>query len=138
MDFGFTNDIGRLEAADVYREAAIADGWACSPTYDGSEQMGRASTLTKDGFEMSILSRDRREMPGKWKFEASISIWGPDRLSIKPPGQYDWEKIKAGIRTCNSCGAKDVATHRYSFAGRSCDKCLPEAKRVHEHDGWTR
>lgn len=137
MDFGFTNDMGKLEAANAYREKAVADGWDCSSTY-GSEPVERASSLTKDGFVMIIISRDRREDTSKWNAEASISVWGPDRLGIKPPAEYDWKEIQAGTRICNECGTKDVDTHRFSFAGRACGKCLPAAQTTHEYPGWTR
>lgn len=135
MDFGFTNDIGRLDAANAYREAAIADGWSCTATY-GNEPVERAASLVKGGFKMGILARDRRGEPSKWKAEVSIDIWGPDGLVVKPPDEYDWAKIQAGVRTCNSCGATNVDTQRYSFAGRCCAKCLPEMRRKHERPGW--
>lgn len=35
------------------------------------------------------------------------------------------------------CGAENVETYQYGFAGRACSKCLPPAKRRDEFPGWT-
>jgi len=136
MDFGFTNDRADLERVIQFRDAAVADGWVMTPTYD-FESVDRASHLHKDGFVISILSRDNSEAERNYKYEAQVSIWGPDGMAIKPPQTYDWPTIQAGLRTCNKCGATDVNTERYSFAGRCCAACLPEMRRQHERPGWT-
>jgi hypothetical protein len=133
--FGFTNDRDVWEAAKAYRAAAVADGWSIAPTYN-TEAVDRASTLHKDGYRMSILSRDSTVGP-KWRYEASIAIWGPDGMVIKAPEQYDWGFIQGGSRRCNVCGAEDVETARFSFAGRCCEVCLPEMRAKHERGNWT-
>lgn len=136
MDFGFTNDSAKLKAAQDYRDAAAADGWAIRPTY-GSESMDRASTLTRDRFVMQALTRDNSEKGGKWKHEAQISIWGPDGLAIRPPETYDFAEISARTRRCLYCKAEDVETERVGFAGRCCAKCLPAMRAKIETPGWT-
>jgi hypothetical protein len=134
MDFGFTNDAARKAAADAYREAALADGWEGQPTYPTHEPIEAAATLRRDGFVMMILTRDHK--PGEtWRFCVKVSAWGPDGLSIKPPGTYDWAAIQAGAATCNECGARG-ATERYNFAGRCCAACLPKMRETHERPGW--
>jgi hypothetical protein len=132
--FGFTDDEAMYKAAIAYREAAVADGWTIKPTYGEHEPVERAATLTRDGWHMSILARTGE---GKWKYTASVHIWAPDGVAIIPPDTYDFEQIKAAERTCMNCKATDVDTCRVGFAGRCCEKCLPEMRRVHEYAGWT-
>jgi hypothetical protein len=84
MEFGFTNDEQWYNAAIAYRNAAVHDGWSIRPTYEGHESVERAATLEKDDFTIMILTRDPTTSDiGKWKYEASIHIWGPDGLAIK-------------------------------------------------------
>jgi hypothetical protein len=136
MDFGFTNDDARLHAAKAYRDAAAADGWSIRSTY-GSEDIDRAATLNRESFIMQVLTRDNSEKKGKWKYEAQISIWGPDGLAINPPGIYDFAEIKARTRRCLYCKAEDVDTERVGFAGRCCANCLPTMRAKIETPGWT-
>jgi hypothetical protein len=137
MDFGFTNDTARLRAAEAFRDAAADDGWSINPTY-GSEGIERASKLEREGFKMLILTRDNSDKKGNWKHEAKVSIWGPDGLAIKPPETYDFAEIKARTRRCLYCKAENVDTQRVGFAGRCCEKCLPEQRAKIETPGWTR
>jgi hypothetical protein len=136
MDFGFTNDDAKLHAAEAFRDAAAADGWSIRPTY-GSEGIDRASSLARDGFKMSILTRNNSDRKGgKWKHEAQVSIWGPDGLAIVPPDTYDFAEISARTRRCGYCKANDVETERVGFAGRCCAKCLPNMRAKIETPGW--
>ncbi len=136
MDFGFTNDQGRLDAARAFRDAAAADGWSIAPTYGASESVERAASLERDGFKMMVMARTSGE-GAKWRYEAKISIWGPDGLAIKPPNEYDFSAIAASLRRCNYCPATDVDTQRVGFAGRCCEACLPEQRKRVEYPGWT-
>src|SRR3990167_2938315 len=135
--FGFTNDIEEYEHVICWRDAAVADGWEIHPTYGGHESKDRACTLTRDGFKALVLTLDQLGAKN-WKYEAEVNLWGPDGLMIPAGIEYDWERIQAGLRRCPKCGAQDVETHRFSFAGRACEVCLPELKREHEKPGWTR
>ena len=148
MEFGFTNDDKVYREVVAFRDAAIADGWVHRPTYE-SEPEERACRLSRGGFTMQILTRSRdnevldpsrgyhHSIHGKWKYEAQVNIWGPDGLCISPGSPvYDMERIKAGLRRCDACGAKDVETQRYSFAGRCCAKCRPEMAAKYEKPGW--
>jgi hypothetical protein len=134
MEFGFTNDPQRYQAAIAFRDAAVHDGWSIRPTYQ-SLPVESAATLEKDDFTMQILTL---ENAGKFKCRASIYIWAPDRLQITPPETYDWKAITAGQSTCNQCGATAIETKRFSFAGRACKPCLPGMREKTEYDGWTR
>jgi hypothetical protein len=136
MDLGFTNDEARFRAAQELRDAAVADGWSIRPTY-GSEDIGRASTLDRDGFKMLVLTREISATSRKWKYEAAVHIWGPDGLSIDSPQAYDWNLIRGSIRRCGYCKADDVDTQRVGFAGRCCAKCLPAQRARIETPGWT-
>lgn len=61
-------------------------------------------------------------------------------------GEYSYQDSLASIvakatkeaGTCSIChqfvGYKDI--HQYSFAGKCCSKCLPQAKKDHEYPGW--
>ncbi len=118
----------------AWRDAAVADGWSMRPTYQ-QESVERAWRLERDGFVVSGITRSPEaegDMP-----TVSIHIWGPDGLVIKAPGVYDFAALVAGTRTCAACGATDVDTQRFSFAGRCCAACRPEMARLHEQPGWT-
>lgn len=136
MDFGFTNDRAKFEAAQAFRDAAVADGWSIKPTYGKSEDVGRVSSLERDGFKMMAMTRDHTNDRHKWKYEAQISIWGPDGLAVTPPETYDFAEIRARIRRCSYCKTSNVETERVGFAGRCCAECLPEMRRKIEVPGW--
>ncbi len=125
--------------AVAWRDAALADGWLSTATYGESEAEDRASTLTRDGFKASIITRTPEPKP--WnpnpKHEGCVTVWGPDRLDVRPGQTYDWEYIKAGLRHCGECNADDVDTARVAFANRVCVPCLPEARKKYEKPGWT-
>lgn len=129
-----TNSQYQLDAAHAYRRAAISDGWTFGPLY-GHETYDRACKLKRDGFVMHIISRDNSSKTGKFKYDASISIWGPDGLCVRPPAAYSFAEIKKSSERCNHCGGPN-GNHRYSFAGRCCAECLPEMQRTHEQTGW--
>ena len=136
----FTDSKKIFDKTVAFKEAAIADGWEAESMYK-NEDISQACALTRDGYHMQILTRDfesepRPRLKPRHRYECDVSIWGPDRLAIKPPEEYNSEMIIAGCTTCNLCGATDVETHRYSFAGRACDGCLPAAKAEHEKPGW--
>ncbi len=134
MDFGFTNDKEQYDAAIAFRKDAVKDGWSIKPTYITLESIDRASTLEKEGFKCSILTRTNI---GKWKYQASVAIWGSDGMVISAPFKYDWNVIKAGLRRCNTCKKEDVDVFCVGFAGRVCKECLPEQRKKHEYPGWT-
>lgn len=132
--WGFGNDVARHDAANQYRDAAVQDGWSMTPMYD-KEPVESAARLTRDGFIMQVFTRQH---PNKrYRYETSISIWGPDRLAIKPPTLYSWEEIQRGLRTCCYCEATDVDVERVGFAGRSCAHCYVKLKAKLEFPGWT-
>lgn len=134
MDFGFTNDKAQLSAVVAWREAAIADGWTAEPTYPNHEPVSSASSLKREGYLASILTREKDT--GKWKFQCKVNVWGPDRLAIKVPVVYDWALISTSQRRCNYCNANDIETHQVGFTGRACSACLPEQRKRQEFPGW--
>lgn len=134
-DYGFTNDVNLLRAAEQFRDAAAADGWSIMPTY-GSEDISRASSLERDGFKMLVLTRNNSAVGHVKKYEAVIHLWGPDRLAVETPEFYDFNELKRRTRICASCEAEDVDTERYSFAGRCCSACLPKMRAIAEQPGW--
>ena len=135
MDFGFTNDRASFEAAAAWRDAAVADGWSVQPTYGAHEGVERAAKLTRDGFVAQVITRTK---VGKWLYEASVSVWGPDGLAVAPPNAYDWSAIVAATKRCSYCKAPDVETERVGFAGRCCAACLPAVRQCVERPGWDR
>lgn len=132
-EFGFTNDPSDLNAVVAWREAAVKDGWSIQPTFY-TEPVESHASLYKEGFQAHVKARIKTK--GKWKYEAQVCLWGPDRLAVRVPKIYDWEKIVVGLKTCNVCGAIGE-TFQYSFAGRCCENCLPDMKKKHEYNGWT-
>ena len=132
------NNIEHLKQVQKFRDDAVKDGWLIKPTYD-RESVESASSLSKDGFSMLILTRthDLKLYPNiKNLYEAKVSIWGSDGLAIEPPLEYDMQKIIDGTRFCKHCGKTNVDTFRYSFAGRCCKDCLPAMREKHERPGW--
>jgi len=132
--FGFTNDDDHIEAVRKWVADAVADGWTIRPTYE-SEPVESAAKMHKDGFTAMALMRVH-EAGKKWKYEAQLSVWGPDGLAIRPSPYYDFTALKAGLRNCPVCRATDVETERYAFAGRCCAVCLPKMREMHEEPGW--
>ena len=124
--WGLTNDPIWIERTKAYRDAALQDGWVATDDTD--------EHFKKEGFKLHVLSRI--ETGGKYKYAATIDIWGPDGLVIIPPNEYNWESIKSRVRRCNYCDKEDVETHRVSFAGRCCSECLPEKQKKLEYLGW--
>jgi hypothetical protein len=135
LKFGLTNDENELIAANKFREDAISDGWTSRAGYT-NEAMESYAHLEKDGFKMHVMARTNKE--SKYKYSAQVSIWGTDGLCVHAPKVYDHDKIFIdGMKRCNNCG--DIGeTFQYSFAGRCCNKCLPEMRKKHEYSGWTR
>ena len=130
--FGHTNDVKYFEAANAFIQAAVADGWELNQTYP-SECAQRACRLTRDGFVISAITR---KDVGKWKYEVSLHAWAPDGLAIKLPTVYNPETFLKAETTCGICKKEVDKTFRYSFAGRACVDCLPEARKKHEQPGW--
>jgi hypothetical protein len=133
--FGFTDDPAEHARVRTWRDAAVADGWTAEQTYQ-HEPIESHATLSRDSWRAHCMAREKSG--GRYRFEAQISVWGPDGLAVEPGQTYSFEKMTAGLRTCGVCGAKDVPTIRYSFAGRCCEACRPEMKRQHERPGWNR
>lgn len=130
---GFTNEDKYFRIVCDWRDAAMADGWTMEQTYN-TEEWDSACKLKKDGYDASVLTRIKKPA-GKWKYETSVYLWGPDELVIRPPFPYNWSLIVKGLNTCNNCGATNLRTFRYSFAGRACEYCLPAMKRKYEQPG---
>ena len=145
MSAAMKDNITDYQAVVDFRDAMAKDGWQLSATYD-TEPADSAITANREGFTVSMLSRDYEKMKElfpwmknsqpKRRYECSISIWGPDGMCIKTPASYDWSAIKAGITTCHHCGKTGVETMRYGFASRACADCLPALKAEHEKPGW--
>lgn len=134
-DWGFTDDINIFRATEQFRDDAAADGWSIRATY-GSEDISRASKLNRDGFVMQILTRDNSSEGRGRKFNACVSIWGPDGLAVAVPEFYDFAELSRRTRICAYCKREDVATERVGFAGRCCAECLPKMRTAIEQPGW--
>lgn len=128
-----TNDEAVYEAAKAFRKAAVEDGWSIKPTYS-SESVDSASTLRRDGFQMSILTRRLDNL--KYKYSVSIDIWGPDELVVMVPDVYGWEPIRRNLNRCNYCKKYVATCTRVSFAGRVCPDCDPKVRPSLERQGW--
>lgn len=121
-----------IEQAIAFRDAAVDDGWTIKPTYDDHEPQDSAATLERDGWHMLVLTRtDPKFLVGS-KPEASLSLWGPDKMHVETPAEYSMEALERGLRDCGYCDRKDVDTFHVAFASRVCAVCLPEQKRTQE------
>ena len=125
----------QYDKAIQWKAAAVTDGWLIKPTYK-IESVETAATLEKDGFIASIITRYKESKPKEYQYDGSVSVWGPDKLTVHPGSKYSWEQLNNELRICHSCNTKDVDTVRISFAGRCCKKCLPELRKTHEPPGW--
>jgi hypothetical protein len=134
---GFTNDPLQLARVRAWVEAAVADGWTRTATYP-HESIERACTLRREGWQALVLMRETAlsSLPGKWRYETDIHLWGPDRLAVEPGDVYDWQRLQRELRHCYACGARDVDTQRVGFADRVCAGCLPGMKAKIETPGW--
>ena len=130
--YGYTNSDAAYARVSAFRDAAVKDGWSIGP--NSSESPETWARLTRDEWVMHVLARKNI---GKWKYQAEVSIWAPDKHSIVPPQEYNWDENKSAVKTCCLCGAKDVETQRYSFAGRCCAACRPAAAAKYERGNWT-
>lgn len=136
-EYGYSNDEADLESVRAFVAAAIADGWHQTQYYD-NEPVEQSCKLARDGFKMSILSRVCDPKDSGYRFWLSVSVWGPDGLSIRLRSDvYESDAFESGLRRCCLCAAEDVKTVRYSFAGRCCEACLPGARKQFERPGWT-
>lgn len=133
--FGLTNDEDLFNKIIKWRDDAINDGWSSEPYFE-SESIERAIKLKKDGFKASILTRNDSDKKQKYKYQAVITIWGPDDLQIKVPEKYDWNFIKLGVNCCNYCNSENVKTQQVSFAGRCCQNCIEIQRQKLEYNGW--
>jgi len=134
---GYTDE--KTEYAEVckWRDDAIADGWSHTATYD-HEAEDRVCTLKKDGFTAMVITRELDSSKSKYKYNAEINAWGPDKLSVSLQSViYNMSDLRAGLRRCNWCGANNVDAYMVGFAGRCCKPCLPKARKQLEYPGWT-
>ncbi len=132
FDFGFTSDKTRLKAARQYRLDALADGWIEEKPEHSKDPLNQYSHLSRDtGWKMHVMARINPEGSTS-KYQCSVDVWGPDGLVVRTPNVYSREELKRGVKHCNVCGADNVKTQRYSFAGRGCKSCCekPEQRNI--------
>jgi hypothetical protein len=116
-----------------WRDDAGADGWDITPTYKGTPT-ATAATLKRDGWVALTFTR----IHDNGFIEASLHLWGPDRLQVVQPEDlvYDWAKLQRSLHTCLYCLREDVPVRRVNFAGRVCDACHPAIAAETEKPGW--
>lgn len=130
-----------LEVVRQFIQDAIADGWASRPLYSDPEF---GIILEKNGMTIHARTEPQgcygtwpgRGTPNPMTDNASLSAWGSDGLVLQVSAPYDAEALVAAHQVCGCCGATDVETHRYHFAGRACAACLPDAKAKTEVGNW--
>lgn len=124
-----------VEACHEWRRAAQADGWSIRATYV-HEPLEQAWTGERDGFKVQGIARQLGVTAGARLPSASISIWGPDSMSIPPMPVYDWALIQRRVRQCMECDQHPVTTVRVGFATRLCLLCAVKLRPSIEHQGW--
>lgn len=118
---------------------AVADGWEIKPTYE-REGMNTACTLDREGWRVMSCRRPPGHGVGQFKNKRgniSISMWGPDGVSVNIEFPYNWERLQQLLTRCEFCGREGLETERVGFANRSCKECLPAARKQIETPGWT-
>ena len=122
-----------VELATAWRLAAEADGWVFEQTY-WHAPLEQSFKSLRDGFAIRGLARPSKENS---LGSSEISMWGPDGLRVVVPLVYPGMPFfVAACRHCLYCGATDVETVGYSFAGRCCEGCSLEMQRIYEYEGW--
>ena len=104
-----------------YIESCTADGW------EVLEADGHFTKLGREGYIMHVYSKS---IHGE-----SVSAWGPDKLALELPEEYDWEAMQANVNLCSMCG-KVGPMVRLGFAGRVCKQCRIENVARVEYLGW--
>ena len=132
-EWGYTNKDSDIEQVRQFVKDAVKDGWTQTKYYD-SEELDQSCRLYKDGFVISVLTRNLKGP--RWKYQASVDAWADDGLAVRLDSVYKWTIFENAKTTCNICLASGVETHRYSFAGRCCVACLDAARKEHESPGW--
>lgn len=134
-EFGHTNNPAAKHKLDKYINDMVNDGWSFWPTYGAAESFLSAITLERLGYKCVAVNRTLE--PGlKFRYECAISMWGPDGLRLDVPEKYSWSEVLANAEICDICRSKHNPSHRYSFAGRCCEKCLATARQRFEPPGW--
>ena len=124
-----------------FREDAIKDGWAHEPIYGDQEPEEQAMSLKFQGFSMLIYARPgepgtARKVDGYPNgYHYSVSIWGPDGLSIETPEAYSMSELESLMHKCRYCGSIGE-TVRINFAGRCCPSCREKYAPEAEPPGW--
>ncbi len=111
----------------VFREwlkDAVKDGWIL---IDPNGESVSGELITEDGKWQMYASI--------YKNDCDVSMWAPDNMQCVVLNKYE-RPSKRLMRICEHCGAEDVDTFCYSFAGRACAKCLPALKEKYEYPGW--
>lgn len=116
------------EQSTLWVALAVNDGWTQSPVTVGSSR-----TIMKDGFCATFIPT--LDGAGNRGF-CHLAVYGPDGLQVLVPEVYNWEELQARLQTCMYCFAEKVKTYRIAFAGRCCEKCLPELRDRFEYPGW--
>jgi len=102
-------------------ESCTADGWQVL------EVDGHFTKLFREGYIMHVYSKS--------VFGKAVSAWGPDRLALELPEEYDWEVMQANVNLCSMCGLVGL-TMRLGFAGRVCLECRKANVARVEYPGW--
>jgi len=107
-------------------ESCVADGWDKLQVYPGSAS--ESTRLTKEGFIISVY--DHHSIGG-----GDVAAWGPDKLCLELPDEYDWEAIQAAVSHCSECDYVGK-TMRLGFAKRVCKECRVRLVEKYEYAGW--
>lgn len=126
----------------AWRDAAVADGWTITPTYE-NESVDTAFHLAHaNGFKISGCARpDTKSYPPRPVQPSggyyTLAGWDDRGIGFDPfPAVYSLAALVALTRHCPICGADDVDTNRVGFADRACATCTPGLRAKIETPGW--
>ena len=104
-------------------ESCTADGWEKETPYCGSSTV----RLTRDGY-IVIVGEDHLG-------DGPIFGYGPDKLCLELPDEYNWGAIQAAVTHCSECPYIGP-TVRLGFAKRVCKECRVRLIDKYEYPGW--
>ena len=114
---------------DEWREALLEDGWDVEAIYGNRCYPDVSLQFERDGWKIHIYRHTD-------SMAEDIMAFGPDRLGVTLPKEYDFGQMEANLLLCDRCGEYVQMTVRLGFGERVCIPCRAEHLSEVEYPGW--